>query len=59
MEKYFNIPAILCAGIALTFFWIGQTDVTFVLGAVGCVLWFVGLRFRLKKATALRANKNL
>jgi len=50
LESIFTIVSfalLIAAGASL---WFGKTDAAFVLGALGAVVWFVGFRFRLRKA---------
>jgi uncharacterized membrane protein len=54
MERLFQILAVVLAGVAAYFFWRGDGDTAFVTLVLGCVSFFLGLRFQIKERNTKR-----
>lgn len=52
MERLFQILAVVLAGVAAYFFWRGNSDTAFVTLVLGCVSFFLGIRFQIKERSA-------
>ena len=48
-ERIFQIVAVILAGIAAYFFWVGNTEGAFVSAVLGCVAFFLSIRFQVKE----------
>lgn len=58
-ERVFQILAVVLAGIAAYFLWVGNTDGAFVSAVLGCVAFFLNIRFQVKERNRQReAEKN-
>ena len=58
-ERIFQILAVVLAGIAAYFLWVGNTDGAFVSAVLGCVAFFLNIRFQVKERNRQReAEKN-
>lgn len=55
LPDLFVAISILCVLTAVFFLWRGNFDVTFVVGTLGVVAWFLNIRFKLK--AAIRENE--
>jgi len=55
IETIFQILAVVLAGAAAYFLWIGQRDGAFVSVVLGCVAFFLSVRFQVKKRNEERA----
>ena len=49
LERIFQIVAVILAGIAAYFFWAGNTEGAFVSAVLGCVSFFLSIRFEVKE----------
>jgi hypothetical protein len=54
MERIFQIVAVILAGIAAYFLWAGNTDGAFVSAVLGCVAFFLSVRFQVKERNLAR-----
>lgn len=54
MERVFQIAAVLLAGIAAYFLWDGNKDGAFISAVLGCVSFFLSVRFQVKERNRLR-----
>lgn len=52
IETVFQILAVALAGLAAYFLWAGNKDGAFVSVVLGCVAFFIGVRFQAKARTA-------
>jgi hypothetical protein len=48
-ERIFQIVAVILAGIAAYFLWNGNSDGAFVSAVLGCVSFFLSIRFQVKE----------
>jgi hypothetical protein len=48
MERFFQILAVILAGIAAYFLWSGNADAAFVSAVLGAVSFFLSVRFQVK-----------
>lgn len=48
-ERIFQIVAVILAGIAAYFLWSGNSDGAFVSAVLGCVAFFLSVRFQVKE----------
>ena len=53
-ERVFQIVAVILAGIAAYFLWTGNTEGAFVSAVLGCVSFFLNIRFQVKERNAAR-----
>ena len=58
MERVFQIVAVILAGIAAYFLWAGNTDGAFVSAVLGCVAFFLSVRFQVKERNLVREAEN-
>ena len=49
MERVFQIVAVILAGVAAYFLWIGNKDGAFVSAVLGCVSFFLSIRAQVKE----------
>ncbi|MEO8041883.1 MAG: hypothetical protein ABI646_04645 [Acidobacteriota bacterium] len=54
MDRIFQIVAVILGGIAAYFLWSGNKDGAFVSAVVGCVAFFLSIRFQVKARNAER-----
>ena len=54
MERIFQILAVILAGVAAYFFWAANNDRAFVSAVLGCVSFFLSIRFQLKERNRVR-----
>ena len=54
MERSFQILAVILAGVAAFFLWNGNKDGGFVSAVLGCVAFFLSVRFQLKERNRIR-----
>lgn len=54
MERIFQIVAVILAGIAAYFLWDGNGDGAFVAAVLGCVAFFLSVRFQVKERNRVR-----
>jgi hypothetical protein len=55
MDRIFQIAAVIFGGIAAYFLWAGNNDGAFVAAVVGCVAFFLSVRFQVKTRNAERS----
>ena len=48
IDRIFQIVAVILAGIAAYFLWSGNTEGAFVSAVLGCVAFFLNIRFQVK-----------
>ena len=53
-ERIFQIVAVILAGIAAYFLWSGNSDGAFVSAVLGCVSFFLSVRFQVKERNEAR-----
>ena len=53
-ERIFQIIAVILAGIAAYFLWTGNSDGAFLSAVLGCVSFFVSVRFQVKERNQVR-----
>ena len=58
MDRVFQIVAAILAGIAAYFLWAGNKDGAFVSAVLGCVSFFLSVRFQVKERNKVRETKN-
>ena len=58
MERVFQIVAVILAGVAAYFLWAGNTDGAFVSAVLGCVAFFLSVRFQVKERNLVREAEN-
>lgn len=54
MERLFQILAVILAGVAAYFLWAGNKDWAFVAVVLGCVSFFLSVRFQVKERNRIR-----
>jgi hypothetical protein len=54
MERIFQIVAVILAGVAAYFLWAGNNDRAFISAVLGCVAFFLSVRFQVKKRNRIR-----
>lgn len=54
IETVFQIVAVILAGIAVYFYWVGNGDGAFVSVVLGCVAFFLSVRFQVKARNQAR-----
>lgn len=54
IEYIFQISAVVLAGAAAYFFWFGNKDGAFVSVVLGCVAFFLSVRFQAKERNKIR-----
>ena len=57
MDRVFQIVAVILAGIAAYFLWTGNKDGAFVAGVLGCVTFFLSIRFQVKERNRVRESE--
>ena len=57
MERIFQIVAVILAGIAAYFLWTGDRDGAFVSAVLGCVAFFLSIRFQVKERNRIREEE--
>jgi hypothetical protein len=55
MERFFQIASVVIAAAAGYFFWIGNSDYTFVAIVLACLSFFLSIRFQVKERNRVRA----
>jgi hypothetical protein len=58
MERVFQIVAVMMAGIAAYFLWGRNTEGAFVSAVLGCVAFFLSIRFQVKERNRVREAEN-
>ena len=59
MERIFQILAVILAGVAAYFLWIGNTDWLFLSAVGGAVCFFLSIRFQVKARLKAREAERL
>lgn len=54
MERFFQILAVILAGVAAFFLWKGNWDAGFVSSVFGAVCFFLSIRFQVKGRLEIR-----
>ena len=54
MERFFQISAVILAGVAAYFMWQGNADRAFVSAIFGAVSFFLSIRFQIKERLKIR-----
>ena len=54
IERIFQILAVVLGGTAAYFLWTGYKDGAFVAAVVGCVSFFLSVRFQVKERNLIR-----
>ena len=57
MERFFQILAVILAGIAAFFLWRNNNDAMFVAAVIGAVCFFLSYRFQVSERMKQRANQ--
>jgi hypothetical protein len=57
MERIFQLVAVIFAGIAAYFLWSGNNDGAFVSAVLGCVAFFLSIRFQVKERNRIREEE--
>ena len=52
IDTVFQVLAVALAGVAAYFLWVENKDGAFVSGVLGCVAFFLSIRFQAKARTA-------
>ena len=55
IETVFQFVAVVLAGTAAYFLWIGNKDGAFVSAVLGCLSFFLSIRFQVKARNQVRA----
>ena len=59
MERFFQIAAVILAGVAAYFLWNSSGDGAFVSAVFGAVAFFLSVRFQVKDRLKKRENERL
>jgi hypothetical protein len=59
MERIFQLVAVIFAGIAAYFLWSGNNDGAFVSAVLGCVAFFLSIRFQVKERNRIREEERV
>lgn len=59
MERPFQILAVILAGVAAYFYWIGNNDWFFLSAVAGSVSFFLSIRFQVKERLKVREAERL
>lgn len=59
MERIFQVVAVIFAGIAAYFLWSGNNDGAFVSAVLGCVAFFLSIRFQVKERNRIREEERV
>jgi hypothetical protein len=54
IDRVFQIVAVILAGIAAYFLWAGNTEGAFISAVLGCVSFFLNIRFQVKARNEAR-----
>ena len=57
MERIFQVVAVIFAGVAAYFLWSGNNDGAFVSAVLGCVAFFLSIRFQVKERNRVREEE--
>ena len=59
MDRVFQVAAVILAGGAGYFLWVANKDGAFVSAVLGCVAFFLSIRFQVKERNRIReAERN-
>lgn len=58
MERFFQILAVILAGIAAYFLWKGNTEGAFISAVLGAVSFFLSVRFQVKGRLKQRKDED-
>ena len=58
MDRTFQIVAVILGGIAAYFLWMKNTEGAFVSAVLGCVSFFLSVRFQVKERNRERELEN-
>ena len=59
MEHVFQIMAVILAGVAAYFLWLGNNDWFFLSAVVGAVCFFLSIRFQVKQRLRQRETERV
>jgi len=54
VDRVFQIVAVILAGIAAYLLWMGNNDGAFISAVLGCVSFFLSIRFQAKERNQVR-----
>lgn len=54
MERIFQLSAVVLAGVAAYFLWVGNSEYAFAAGVLGCVSFLLSVRTQVKERTRAR-----
>jgi len=54
MDRIFQAAAVILAGVAAYFLWVANKDGAFVSAVLGCVAFFLSIRFQVKERNRIR-----
>ncbi|HEX6123883.1 MAG TPA: hypothetical protein VFZ23_00775 [Pyrinomonadaceae bacterium] len=54
LDRVFQIVAVILAGIAAYFLWQRNNDGAFISAVLGCVAFFLSIRFQVKERNRIR-----
>ena len=57
MDRIFQVVAVILAGTAAYFLWIGNKDGAFVSAVLGCVSFFLSIRVQVKERNRVREEE--
>ena len=57
MERIFQVVAVIFAGVAAYFLWSDNNDGAFVSAVLGCVAFFLSIRFQVKERNRAREEE--
>ena len=58
MERFFQILAVVLAGIAAFLLWRGIADMAFIAAVLGAVSFFLSIRFQVKERLKQRESES-
>ena len=54
MDRIFQAAAVILAGVAAYFLWVANKDGAFIAAVLGCVAFFLSIRFQVKERNRIR-----
>jgi hypothetical protein len=57
MDRVFQVVAVILAGAAAYFIWNGNKDGAFISAVLGCVSFFLNVRFQVKERNRVRESE--
>ena len=57
MDRIFQAAAVILAGVAAYFLWAANKDGAFVSAVLGCVAFFLSIRFQVKERNRIREDE--